>query len=296
MTTMRVTVGSYAFTATDAINKTSSALAKAQSQMSSGKQIQTPSDDPMGTVTALALRGQISRNTQYATNANDAQAWLSAGDTAYSQIVNALQQARTLVVKGLNSGANDAAAQQTLAQEVSGVRSSLLSLANTSYNGRPIFGGTTASGVAYDPSGAYVGDTGTVTRQIGDNDAVQVSSTGPAVFGSGSSDVFSLLSTISTALNAGNGSLSNSSLSALDDAISRVSSAQAVAGAITDHVDQAQTQQTANSTAMTTQLSSIEDVDMAQMAIKVTTANTAYQAALQTTASIRQLSLLDFLR
>jgi flagellar hook-associated protein 3 FlgL len=53
---------------------------------------------------------------------------------------------------------------------------------------------------------------------------------------------------------------------------------------------------TSTGTALTTQLSGIEDIDLADMAIKVTTANTTYQAALQTTASIRQLSLLDFLK
>jgi flagellar hook-associated protein 3 FlgL len=47
---------------------------------------------------------------------------------------------------------------------------------------------------------------------------------------------------------------------------------------------------------MTTQLSGIEDIDPAETAIKLATANTTYQAALQTTASIGQVSLLDFLR
>jgi flagellar hook-associated protein 3 FlgL len=59
---------------------------------------------------------------------------------------------------------------------------------------------------------------------------------------------------------------------------------------------QVQTAQTSATTSLKTQLSSIEDVDTAQMAIDVTTANTAYQAALQTSATVRQLSLLDFLR
>ena len=47
---------------------------------------------------------------------------------------------------------------------------------------------------------------------------------------------------------------------------------------------------------MQTELSGVEDVELADMAMKLSTANTNYQAALQTTAKISQLSLMDFLR
>jgi flagellar hook-associated protein 3 FlgL len=47
---------------------------------------------------------------------------------------------------------------------------------------------------------------------------------------------------------------------------------------------------------LTTDLSGLQDVDVADMAIQVSSANLTYQAALQTTANIRQTSLLDYLR
>jgi flagellar hook-associated protein 3 FlgL len=78
--------------------------------------------------------------------------------------------------------------------------------------------------------------------------------------------------------------------------VSRVAAAHAVEGATYQQIQGAHTVQTAKGTAMSTQLSEIEDVDVAETAIEVTSANTAYQAALQTTATVRQLSLLEFLR
>jgi flagellin-like hook-associated protein FlgL len=54
--------------------------------------------------------------------------------------------------------------------------------------------------------------------------------------------------------------------------------------------------QTTAGTAMTTQFSGIEETDSTKTAINLATANMAYQAALRTTASIDQVSLLDFLR
>lgn len=295
MTTLRVTVGSLAYSGLQSIRSTSQNLAQLQAKMSSGKQILQPSDNPTGTVSAMNLRSEMARNDQYATNAQDALAWLSTADSAYSQVVSVLQQARTLVVQGLNTGANDATANSAIAQQVDALRSSLVALANTAYNGRPIFGGTTASGAAYDSSGNYVGDTGSVVRMVGPNSTVSVSAQGPAVFGSGAADVFAMLSSISSALRTSPSSLSGS-IARIDSAISRVSSAQATEGATYQSVERAQTAQTSAATSLTTALSSIEDIDPAQLAIQLTTANTAYQAALQTTASVRQLSLLDFLK
>jgi flagellar hook-associated protein 3 FlgL len=295
MSTMRVTVGSLAYTGLQSIRATSQNLADLQAKMSSGKQILQPSDNPTGTVSAMNLRSQMARNDQYATNAEDALAWLSTADSAYSQVVSVLQQARTLVVQGLNTGANDTTSNAALAQQVDALRTSLLSLSNTAYNGRPIFGGTTAGGAAYDSNGNYVGDTGSVARMVGPNTTVSVSAQGPNVFGSGSTDVFAMLSSISSALRTSPSSLSGS-LGNIDAAISRVSGAQATEGATYQAVQRAQTAQTSAATSLTSQLSTIEDIDPAQMAIQLTTANTAYQAALQTTASVRQLSLLDFLK
>jgi flagellar hook-associated protein 3 FlgL len=296
MTTMRVTVGSFAYTGLKAIRATSENLAVLQDQMSSGKLILKPSDNPSGTVRAMGLRGAMARNDQYMTNSDDAIAWLSAADSAYSQISSVLQQARTTVVAGLNSGANDANANQALAAQLDGLRQSLLGLANTSYDGRPVFGGTTASGTAYDSAGNYVGDAGSVTRAVGPNQTVTVSASGPDVFGSTGSDVFTMLSDFSTALRSNPSTLSSTALTQLDSAISRLSTAQATEGATYARVQTAQAAQTTAGTAMTTQLSGIEDIDPAETAIKLATANTAYQAALQTTASIGQVSLLDFLR
>jgi flagellar hook-associated protein 3 FlgL len=244
----------------------------------------------------MGLRSAMARNDQYMTNADDAIAWLTAADSAYSQMSSVLQQARTSIVAGLNTGANDANANEALAAQLDGLRQSLLGLANSSYNGRPVFGGTTAAGAAYDSSGNYVGDSGSVTRAVGPNETVTVSASGPDVFGAAGSDVFTMLANFATALRTNPTTLSSTDLTQVDTAISRLSTAQATEGATYDRVQAAQAAQTSAGTAMTTQLSGIEDIDPAETAIKLATANTAYQAALQTTAAIGQISLLDFLR
>ena len=291
----RVTVGSAAYTGVQNMEASAARMADLQNKLSSGKRITSPSDDPAGTVRALQLRGALSRNQQYAANAQDAQSWLNTIDDSYSSVVSTLQQVRTLVVRGLNTGVNDGAANQALASEMDTVRSTMLQLANSTFDGRPVFGGTTGSPVAYDTSGNYVGDNGVVSRDVGEGLSVDVSTTGPTVFGSGSGDVFQLIATAANSLRTNPGGMS-SLLAQFDSAIAQVSSAQAQAGARSQQIQDATSGLTTRNVALQSELSGVEEVDMAEMAMKVTTANTNYQAALQTTATISQLSLMDFLR
>jgi flagellar hook-associated protein 3 FlgL len=292
---MRVTVGSASYRSMLHLQSASSRLAELQDKLSSGQQIMKPSDDPSGTVRALALRGDLKRSTQYAANADDAIGWMSTADTAYKQAVNLLQNARTLVVQGLNTGANDAAASTALANQVDALRGSLLGVANTTYNGRPVFGGTTAGTVAYDPNGNYVGDDGSITRAVGANNTVTINQTGPQAFGAAGSDVFSLLDIIANTLRVNPSGL-GSALGQLDTAISTVTGAQATEGATYQRVQAASTALTTDNTNLKTELSQVQDADAAELAIEVATANTTYQASLQVTANISQLSLMDFLK
>lgn len=303
---MRVTVGSASYAALNGLQYNASRLASLQAQMSSGDKITKPSDDPSGTIQALQLRGDASRNTQYGTNATDAISFMSTADTTYSQMVTLAQQARTLVLQGLNSGASTGTSNSALAAQVDSIRSEMINLANTTYNGQPVFGGTTAGTAAYDSSGNYVGDEGAVQRQVGSATTVTINQTGTAVFGANPpggdpTNMFTALSAISTALTGDTSDSAtytanlNAQLANLDTATTRLSTQQAKEGAIYSQVQTAQTVQTSTGTTLKTQLSNIQDIDLAQMAVDVSTAQVTYQASLQTTASIKQMSLLNFL-
>lgn len=295
MTYTRVTDGAVSQGSLYGMQQANSRLMKLQNQLASGRQITRPSDNPSGTVQALALRGDVKRNAQYAASASDGLSWLSTVDSTLAQSVNLAQKARTLVVQGLNQGASTGESNSAIADQIDVLRTSLLDLANAQYNGRPVFGGTTAGTQAYDASGTYVGDSGVVNRQVGDTTTVQVNQLGPDVFGAAGSDVFTVLANISTALRSNPSTLSASDLDAVDGAVKQLSSAQAAEGAAYNRITAAQSAQTSSTLALKTQLSDLQDVDVAEQAVAVTSASVTYQAALQTTASIRQVSLLNFL-
>ncbi len=294
MNVSRVTLLGSAASSVANIDYAASEQANLQQQLSSGQRISTASDDPSGTVAAMGLKGQLARTNQYASSAGDALARLATADTAYTSAVSQLQSAQTLVLQASNTGTNNQTSLNAIATNLDGIRSNLLSLANTTYNGQPVFGGTTTGPVAYDSDGNYVGDSGTLQRQVASNVTVSASATGPDVFGSGDTSVFALLSSVSASLKAGTG-VPSGTLDALTSALSTISTAQSAEGATSSQVQQMQTTLTSTSTALTTRLSQIQDADYATTAIQLASANTAYQASIQTAAMVNRTSLLDYL-
>ncbi len=299
--TIRVTVGSASAASLAGLQASSNTLASWQQKLSTGQQISQPSDDPAGTVRALELRGDLKRNAQYARNASDASAWLSVADTAYGQITDLVQKVRTLTVQAANTGASTGQSASAIADQIKALKEAILKLSNTTYNNRPIFGGTTAGGVAFQDVGGtvkYVGDTGSVTRSIGDKNDVTISQTGTQAFGTpadGSTGLFSLLDGIVNDLTT-SGAPSSTALSDIDKSINDLTSARAASGAALARVQSAQATQATNKVTIQSNLSDVQDIDLAEVAIQMNTAQVVYQASLQTTANIRQLSLLNFLK
>jgi flagellar hook-associated protein 3 FlgL len=302
MTGLRISERNFAQSSLGGLESTSSKLAALNAQFASGRQITKPSDNPGGTISALEIRSELKRMTQYSANADDSLGWMTSADGAYSSAVKQLQAVRNWVLQASNTGTADATSQQALSDQVNEARNSLLALANTQYLGRPIFGGATAGTAAFTATGSgastvvtYAGDTNAVTRTVGESTTVQVNQLGTDVFGADGSNVFDLMNTIMTDITSNPTALTGD-LSSLDSAIGNISNQQALEGATYARVQQVQTAAASTQTQLKSQLSDIQDIDVASMAVQVSSANVAYQAALQTTANIRQVSLLDFLK
>jgi flagellar hook-associated protein 3 FlgL len=294
--TMRVTQQSISRSSLANVQASLTRAAKLQEQLTSGKVLNRPSDSPTGTVTSLSLRSQISAQEQYAANAQDGEAWLNSQDSALQSVNAALGRVRDLTVQAANSGALDAAARQGIAAEITALRDNLTGLANTTYLNRPVFGGTTAGGRAFDPATYdYLGDSGSVSRRVDDRTRVSVGADGSTVFGSGSSSVFALLDRLAADV-VGNPSALSTDLSALDGRMGTVMNALTDVGARTNQLEQARGAATNKALDLRSTLSGVEDIDLPSVIIDLQLQESTYQAALSATAKVIQPTLMDFLR
>jgi flagellar hook-associated protein 3 FlgL len=302
---MRVTNSSIAAQTLANLQSSLSRGATLQQQLSSGKRINKASDDPAGAVSALSLQGEIDRNGQYTRNAADGIGWLSQVDTTLTSLNDVLQRARDLTVQAANTGSGDAASRTAIATEMAQLRASVVDLGNTTYQGRPIFGGTTAGSAAFavgststiggQPDITYVGDSGTVQRRIADGTTVRVDSDATAAFGAGASSVFNVLATVIDHLQNDPTQLSGD-LTAIDAAAGQFRTSLTTTGVRYNQIQSAQTTIGNRVQDLSTRLTDVEDVDMPATIVALQTQSVAYQAALGAAAKVMQPSLLDFLR
>jgi flagellar hook-associated protein 3 FlgL len=272
-------------------------LAKTQERISSGKQLTQPSDDPFGASRALQLRAELARTQQYERNVDDATSWQSAADSALSNVNDAVQRVRDLLVQGANDTTGPEG-RQAIANEVNQLIDSIKTEGNTQYAGVYIFSGTATLTQPYQlgANDTFAGNTKSVNREIGPGIQVPVNQIGSNVIGDSSSGLLSTLRQIVSDLQSGNtAALGNGDLSALDTASDAVTNAQSQVGALTNRLTSATNrlqQLEGNSTKL---LSNVEDADMAQTMIDYSTQSAVYQAALKAGANIIQPSLMDFM-
>lgn len=271
-----------------------SRIQQTQGQLSSGKLLSTPSDDPAGAGAALRHRSEIDRGEQLVRNASDGLAWLASADDTLGDVNDVVARVRELLVQA-NNQVTGGATSEAIAKEVDALREQLLGLSNTSYLGRPIFGGTTANARAYDATGTFIGDTQPVTRTIRPGVTVDVNVTGPAVFGAPGSDLFTFLADVSDHLRNDRTQLS-ADLGAVDGHLTNIKNAWSTVGARYAQVDTMRDRTESDLINSRTKLSEIEDIDLPATIVDLQLQETAYQAALSATARSVQPSLLDFLR
>jgi flagellar hook-associated protein 3 FlgL len=279
------------------LNRSMARGQKLQEQISSGKQLSKPSDSPTGTVTSLQLRGEVRATQQYARNSDDGLGWLGSIQDKLGDASGQLIRARDLTVQGL-SGAMNGASRDAIAAEIDQIRTAMIGEANTSYLGRPIFGGTTPGKVAFDDSGTYVGNDGQTTRTVGPNAKVRIDTTGAEAYGANGSptQLFKVLGDISAALRSNDDDALNTGLANLDTAHDLLKSTLSDVGARYNRITQMKQSADDHLLSVTSQLSDIEDVDLPKAIMELQIQQTSYQAALAASAKVIQPSLIDFLR
>jgi flagellar hook-associated protein 3 FlgL len=308
---MRITQRSVITTSLQGLNRNLDAIGKLQQQLTSGKTISKPSDDPTGTNSAMQTRQELAGATQHARNISDGLGLLNSTDSALQNMIKQVQRVRDLTVQASNGGALNEASRTAIHTEVSALRDSLLGLANTQVQGQPVFGGVTSGTSAYDTvTGAYLGYGGTagvavvpVTRQVSSADAIRVDITGPEAFGETTAvgatpatrDLFAVVAGIADHVTNDQSALPGD-LADLDVALNRLLKASSDIGTRTNRMETAKQVNADLQLTLTSRSADIENVDLAKTIMNLQMQRTGYEAALGATAKAIQPSLLDFLR
>jgi len=162
-------------------------MTRTQAEISAGKKILTPADDPVASVKLLQISQEEALNSQYKTGMTAAKNSLSSSDVILSSITgNVLQRIKEITVQAGN-GALNSDDRKSLATELKQREDELLNLLNSKdANGKYLFSGSMGDTQPFvrnaNGSYSYQGDEGQRSVQIASGTFVPVSDSGKAIF------------------------------------------------------------------------------------------------------------------
>ncbi|MBC9250408.1 flagellar hook-associated protein 3 [Pseudomonas alcaligenes] len=168
------------------IGRNYSDVIRTQEQISSGKRILTPADDPVASVRLLQLEQQQSMLTQYKDNLTAAKNSLTQEETTLNSVNTVLQRIRELAVQA-GGGALSAQDRQSIAKELEEREGELLNLMNSrNARGEYLFSGNLGKTEPFvrNPDGtySYFGDEGQRSLQVASSTTVAINDNGKTLF------------------------------------------------------------------------------------------------------------------
>ena len=271
----------------------------AMKQLSTGQEVNRPSDDPFKTARAMELDSSIALNERYNANIEEGLGWLKAIDSAMGSVNDVLQSVRTKVEAGGN-GSYSPTEKKAIADYIGQMKEELMDISNSTYDGRYIFGGdkTTDKPVQKDAGGnmVYMGSKDGLKKVYGQGITIDIGATqdnfgDPMMKFIGSGGIFDQ---ILTTLNAGGDP--NNVLDDFDKAKDVLDTTRSEFGAKYNRLDDMKSKNETDNLNMTELYSKTIDIDVAQKYMQVNVLDNVYTSSLKAGAKVLQESLLDYIR
>ncbi|MEC0093654.1 flagellar hook-associated protein FlgL [Paenibacillus macquariensis] len=300
---IRVTSGMMNSQLLSNLNRNNYSMNKMENQISTGRKLNKPSDDPVGVTYALRYRSDLASNEQYKTSTDAAIGWLDTTDTNMSQASEVMHRIKDLTVQGAN-GTLPQSGMDAVDQEIKELKQLLVGIGNTQIRGKYIFNGQQYDKAPYQLTDTVLNfsdinpDTAAVEYSIGDEVTFRMNTSGSEFFGTSTDadNVFKVLDDLSAALASGNTAAISAQLVNIESRSTKMLASQTEVGARTNRIELVQNRLTDGNLNLTTLQSKVEDADIASLLIQATSAQTIYQAALKSSAQIMSTSLMDYMR
>lgn len=308
------------------VNRIEEGVTQANIELSSGRRVNTASDDPDQIDILLQLRADLQHNTQIQSNLTLASTDANAADNALSSATTLMNRAVQLATEAADTSTT-ADARNSIAEEVAAIQAQMVSCSQTQVNGRYVFSGDADNSPTYqldllppadttvpvDPiapvnpaaiTGVDQLSNAVATRQVEDpaGGSFAVSQTAQAIFDDTSAtgtpvadNVFAALNSLRLALLTNSQSGVMDALNLLKASSTHLDNVQAFYGAVEDRIQAAANFATSYSTQLQSEISSIQDADIPSAALQLTQANTQLEAAFEMEGKMPHQTLFDFL-
>lgn len=310
---MRIGFNSYPESLVGQLGDLTSQQTRLQSQVSSGQRIKVAEDDPTAMATVLDSQAQAKAITQYQTNVARQQELANSSYSAIKSIKTLSDRAGEIAA--LAGGVKSSQDLAAYSAEVEQMIQQAVNLANGKDRDTYLFGGTAGTQpftTTADADGTitgvdYQGNTSVNQYQVSQDATFSVQVVGANSTGSGprglitdsnaGADFFNHLISLRDHLKGGNTDLiANGDVQNLQHDNDNFVYHIGLNGATQSRLETVTSALKDQTTALNSQVSDLAGTDMASTVVRLNQAQTAYQAALQSSSKILSLSLMDYIR
>src|ERR1700733_7912799 len=292
----------YVINLTSAVDQSASEEANLASELSSGLRVASLEDDPVAVAQAALLGTSISKDDTFVQTASNEASRLQVTDSTLGEVVSQVTSAISTAVSG-NDGTLNASDIASVAQELSGIRDQVLSLANTSYQGQYLFGGSQGSTPPFtldtttNPATAvYNGDTKLQYVQTPSGQNIQVNLPGSAVFGTAGSGVLGALNQLISDFSGGATTATlTTDTSALTTALGQLSSQRSTLDSALSRLQATSTYAQTEESQLKVAQSNLVSADPAAVATQLSQAEVQHQALLSVINALGSSNLFSLM-
>ena len=281
-----------------ALEQTQQQINTDEQQVASGQSVNVPSDNPANAAMLVQNANQTAETDQYLRSIGSIQGEMQNADSTLSSVVTVLQRAISLGTEGAN-GTNNVSDRQAIANELQGIQSQLVGLANLSYQGNYVFAGTATQTAPYvldanSPSGVdYVGNSETNQIAVGDNLNVQTNLPGSELFSNSGNDVFQAIQDLITSLQSGTNI--SGAVGEVSSAYNYINTQRVFYGNAIDQLNTQQTYLNSETTQLAQQQTNLGGTNLPQAITNLESSETADQATLEVISQTQQNNLFSYL-
>ncbi|MCK4257407.1 MAG: flagellar hook-associated protein FlgL [Halanaerobiales bacterium] len=275
------------------LNNNYKKMDRLSNELSTGRKIMQPSDDPVASLRSMQLQTVIHQNEQYIKNIDQAIDWIDTSESALDEVNSVLLRGRELAIYGA-SDTLDQEQRDSIRLEIEQLAEHLVQISNTSIGGRFVFSGHKTTTKPYaDYNSAYQGDINHLGVEISKSVSIDYSIPGNSVF----DQAFDAMRDMINDLSTGNiTNLSTTTLNKIDEASDISLAMRSHLGSKVKRLELAKNRFEDANIKHTQLLTELENVDIAETIMNFKNEENVYRASLSVGARVIQPSLIDFLK
>lgn len=289
----------YVFNLSGALDDAQATQENLSQELSSGLRVNSIGEDPVAASENVQLLNSIQQDDSFTQTSSLTTGMLQVTDSALGSVVTQLTQALSLATEA-NNGTLNSSDLKSVSNELAGIRDEVLSLANTTYQGVYVFGGSQVSTSPFSLNSSttpatvtYGGDSNVNTLETPDGQSIQLNLPGNEVFLSSTANVLGTLNNLVADYANGGSSSGVSDTSALNDAINYVSQQRVTIDNSITRLKNASSAITDQQTQLTTVQTNLMQADVAQVSSQLSLSESQQAALINVIAALGQGSLFD---